>query len=73
MGSATVGKRLTEIEKLARDICWAGFSDATKREDTKAKYWKTIAPAARADYMQEAKYFAFLARKLGYTQQTPGA
>lgn len=60
-----MAKRLTEIEKLARDICWAGFSDAIRREDTKARYWKTIAAEARADYVREAKYVARLVRKLG--------
>ena len=54
---------MTEIEKLARDICWATFFRKPK-EDTKASYWRKITPAARAYYITEARRLVFIVKKL---------
>lgn len=49
------------IEKLAREICWLGFShpDAT-RGKTKASYWKSLPESTRQNYRGDARQFAYL-------------
>lgn len=56
-----------DIERLARDICWAGFSNATQKAhpDTKVSYWKRIAEDTRRDYIREAERFVWLLKRLG--------
>jgi hypothetical protein len=54
---------MTDIEKLARDICWADFH--TPPQGGKVKYWAKVAPGARASYIQTAKEFVWLANRLG--------
>jgi len=54
---------MTDLEKLARDICWAGFYCPPKVG--KNKYWVGITPAARASYIIEAKEFVLIVNKLG--------
>jgi hypothetical protein len=54
--------RLTETEKLARDICWAEF---TRRPDkTKAVYWYALAPNAKADYIGDAEWLEWIVPRL---------
>ena len=59
-------KRLTIVEKLAREICWSGFMSPKAVGKTKAAYWKSISPKARADYIREAYRFAFLMRRVDF-------
>lgn len=54
---------MTDIEKLARDICWAGFHIPPK--GGKVKYWARITPGARESYIRTAKEFIWLANRLG--------
>lgn len=54
---------MTELEKLARDICWSGFHYPPK--GGKVKYWAKIAPSARESYINTAKEFVWLANRLG--------
>ena len=54
---------MTDLEKLARDICWAGFHYPPK--GSKARYWKLISPRARESYVNTAKEFVWIAQKLG--------
>jgi hypothetical protein len=52
---------MAPIEKLAREICWAGFSCAEARKGkTKAKYWRDISGLARQMHLSEAGRFAYL-------------
>jgi hypothetical protein len=58
-------KRLTPIEKLAREICWAGFATKPGRAGrTKARYWRSITDCARRSYVLEAERFAFLLKNV---------
>lgn len=55
----------TPIEKLAREICWAGFiTPEARKGKTKAGYWKSITENARMDYRAEASRFAFLMKRV---------
>jgi hypothetical protein len=60
-----MSRRLNATEKLARDICWAGFNDPKFVGKSKARYWENISDAAKMDYIREAGYVARLVRKLG--------
>lgn len=57
--------RLSKLESLARDICWAGFLYPRKVGRTKAEYWRDITPEARQDYRNEAKRTLWLLERLG--------
>lgn len=57
---------MTATERLAREICWAGFSDAGRDGKTKAAYWKTLSPEARKRYTDIAEEFAFYAERIGH-------
>lgn len=53
--------KLTPHEKLAREICWAGFSTPEGRAGkTKASYWRTITEETRQDYREQANCFIFV-------------
>lgn len=54
---------MSPIEKLARDICWAGFIGKPPTPHTKASYWRQISPEARADYLRSARYWVAIAKK----------
>lgn len=54
---------MSEIEKLARDICWAEFP-VTPKGITKAAYWKGVHPDAKAAYIEDAKWLIFITKKL---------
>lgn len=52
---------MTPIEKLAREICWAGFTHPeARRGKRKASYWKSITEGARVGYIADARQFAHL-------------
>ena len=55
---------MSPIEKLARDICWAEFVGKPPGGRTKAAYWKNIHPDARAVYIQNARYWVAIAKKM---------
>lgn len=70
--------RLTPVERLARDICWADdgqdavyiarvdtLGDAASGVITKAQYWANLPDQARDVYTDEAERFTWLVRKLG--------
>jgi hypothetical protein len=54
---------MTDLEKLAREICWAGFHFPPK--GGKIKYWARIAPSARESYVKTAKEFVWIVQRLG--------
>lgn len=54
---------MSELEKLARDLCWAGF--VTKPSTTKAAYWKSMPDRSRHTYIADALRLIWQIRKLG--------
>lgn len=58
-------KRLTPIEKIARDYCWAGFASPKHAGCTKAQYWNRLSPEKRDEYIREASYFCYHVKRLG--------
>lgn len=58
-----MARKLSEQEKLARDLCWAGFT--LPRKDTKANYWEGVSQEAKARYLSDAGYMIWAIRKLG--------
>lgn len=56
--------KMDPIEKLARDLCWAGFA-GPKPKGTKAQYWESVAPEAKARYLEDAKLIRWALGKLG--------
>lgn len=60
-----MSKRMNPIEKLAREICWAGFTTKEGRKGkTKARYWRTLPSDTRQDYVRDARWFAFMMRRV---------
>ena len=60
----TARHRLTPVERLARDICWA--DEGPHAVYTKAQYWMLhLLDRERAVYIEEAERFTWLVRKLG--------
>lgn len=55
--------RLTDIEKLARDICWAEFPKKPAAY-TKASYWKCLPARGRAEYAVEAARVVWIVKAL---------
>lgn len=56
---------MTEVEKLARDICWAEFPVRPKRTEwTKAPYWRGVHPDKKAEYIRDAEWLVFIAKQL---------
>jgi hypothetical protein len=51
---------LSPLEKLARAICWAGFSAEGRAGRTEAAYWRGISEDARASYLAEASRMVWL-------------
>lgn len=58
--------RLTKIEKLARDICWAEWAGHKFqcRVFTKSGYWREIRQTARNRYVRDAERFVRVAAKV---------
>lgn len=54
------------IDNLARDICWAGFSDVWKPECGKKEYWNNIGPNTKFKYNELACEQLFYLKKLGF-------
>lgn len=57
---------MNAVEKLGREICWAGFSDLGRAEKTKSEYWKSLPSESRKSYTDIAEEFAFYAKKIGH-------
>lgn len=53
---------MTDVERLARDICWAGFNFPPK--GGKIKYWARIAPKARESYIKTAEEFMWIVSRI---------
>lgn len=62
-----------QLERLARDLCWAGFHHPKRVGCTKTQYWDRIAADARADYRKLAREIMFYVKKLGANrfEETP--
>lgn len=58
-------RRLSATEKLARDICWAGFNDTKSIKKTKNQYWEGVSTDARRDYVEHAAKMIWWTRRLG--------
>lgn len=56
--------RISKIEKLARDICWAEWVGDYRPECGKAAYWNGLHPDVKTGYIVDAKWFQFICRKL---------
>lgn len=56
-------RRLSKIEKLARDICWAEWP-RTPTYTTKAAYWTRVLPDKKAEYIRDAEWLVFICQKL---------
>lgn len=54
---------MTDIERLARDICWAEFP-RRPQDTTKASYWRGVHPTKQADYIRDAEWLVFITKKL---------
>jgi hypothetical protein len=53
------------IEKLAREICWLGFTTpASRAGKTKASYWKRLPEETHQSYIIEAQHFTWLLSEL---------
>lgn len=60
-----MSRRLSPIEKLARDICWAEWvSNYRPPGTTKATYWERMNPAAQDTYVRDAEWLLFVVKKL---------
>ncbi len=55
---------MSPLEKLARAICWAGFSAESRAGRTEATYWRGISDDARANYLAEASRMIWLHRQV---------
>jgi hypothetical protein len=56
--------RINAIEKLAREICWMGFSPNGRTGKTKNRYWLSITEDARQQYRASARHFAWVLEKI---------
>lgn len=53
--------KLSPIDKLARNICWIGFTTKdAKRGKTAASYWKSLPEETQKHYRDEANHFVWL-------------
>lgn len=54
------------IERLARDICWRGFSsdERKRRKGGKRVYWVEITDTSREHYRAQARSFLWFLSKL---------
>lgn len=57
--------RQKAIERLACDICWAGFAVAKHAGCTKLEYWARVTESAKQDYRAQAGQLLSLVRRLG--------
>jgi len=56
---------MTNLEKMARRICWLGFTTpAGRKGKTEARYWKSLSETKRREYQREAEHFMWLYKNL---------
>lgn len=60
-----MAKKLSATEKLARDICWAGFHNTRNIKKTKNQYWEGVSSSARKSYLEHAAEMIWWTRRLG--------
>lgn len=57
--------KMNVIEKLAREICWAGFTTKEGRAGkTKVSYWRSLPADTRLGYVREAEQFAWIYKRV---------
>lgn len=57
--------KMNAIEKLGREICWAGFTTKEGRAGkTKVSYWRSLPADTRLGYVREAKQFAWVFKRI---------
>lgn len=57
--------RLSDIEKLARDICWAeNCLDHKNARATKASFWSSLDADVQTEYVGWAEWLVFIVKKL---------
>jgi hypothetical protein len=60
-----MAKILSDIEKIARDICWCEFTTPQGRAGkTKASYWRGISERTRQELIREAERLVWVIRVL---------
>lgn len=59
-----MAERMTEMEKLARLICWLEFAAPNKTGTTEARYWLAIAAETREEFIKEAHRFVWLFNRI---------
>lgn len=61
------------IDKLAREICWFGFTDRSPKTVgcTKAQYWKKLPEETRQEYRNRASEFVYLYDNLDHALLGP--
>lgn len=57
--------KLSEIERLAREICWAEFSpEGRKQSGSKIEYWARVSPLKKAAYKRDARFLTCIVTRL---------
>lgn len=60
-----MSKSLNPVEKLAREICWLGFTHPSFRiGKTKASYWASLPEPTRERYRLDAAQFVWIVNKI---------
>jgi len=60
-----MARRISEIESLARDLCWAGFKLPKLVGRSKAAYWDDVSIDSKRSYIREAEYLIWVIQRLG--------
>lgn len=53
-----------KIERLARRLCWLGFSASGRRGKTEASYWAALPLETHSRYIDEAQHLLWQMRVL---------
>lgn len=58
--------KLNRIERLARDICWVGFTESYRKQlkQTKAQYWALMPDESRENYRGDARLMMSIVPRL---------
>lgn len=52
---------MTNLEKLAREICWMGLTTRdARRGKTKSRYWKSLSDEKRREYISDAQWWHWI-------------
>lgn len=52
-------KRLSPVEKLAREIAWIDLPLKRKRQSSKSQHWRGMKQTDLAMHLSQARWFAF--------------